>query len=164
MLRRTMQAATDPAAMRSMLEQQDRMLFNILSQPGGANALKRMTRESAMSASGGGGLGDALLEKMRQQQAGENDEEILSLARLNGQDLDLVLQQLSPDKRAALLRARETLLRNEMGYECGRFKEALSGNASLARVCLSLYLSRHACLLAHMAATMLVGSCLSGCS
>lgn len=66
MLRRTMQAASDPAAMRAMLEQQDRMLFNILAQPGGANALKRMTREAGHGGGdGGGGVSDSLVEKER---------------------------------------------------------------------------------------------------
>ena len=65
MLRRTMQAADDPAAMRSMLQQQDRMLFNILAQPGGANALKRMTRDVGGGGGEGGSGFDALTEKMR---------------------------------------------------------------------------------------------------
>ena len=135
MLRRTMRAASDPAAMRSMLEQQDRMLFNILAQPGGANALKRMTREAAMGGGGGGGgLSDGLIEKIRQSHlSAEQDEEIKSMARLSGQELAQVLQQLPPDKRAALLRARETLLRHQMGYDRVRFKDAVAANSSLAR-------------------------------
>jgi hypothetical protein len=75
MLRRTMQAASDPAAMRAMLEQQDRMLFNVLAQPGGANALRRMTREAGQGESGD--LSDSLMEQVRKKQLpAEQDEEI----------------------------------------------------------------------------------------
>ena len=83
---------------------------------------------------GGGGLSDGLIEKIRQSHlSAEQDEEIKSMARLSGQELAQVLQQLPPDKRAALLRARETLLRNQMGYDRVRFKDAVAANSSLAR-------------------------------
>jgi hypothetical protein len=100
MLRRTMQAASDPAAMRSMLEQQDRMLFNILAQPGGANALKRMTKEASAApgvseAAGRGGFSDPLVEKMRRKQLpAEEDEDIKALARLSAEELQQVLPAL----------------------------------------------------------------------
>ena len=97
MLRRTMQAAADPAAMRSMLQQQDRMLFNILAQPGGANALKRMTREVGGGGGEGGSGFDALTEKMRLKHLSpEQDEEVQALARLRGEELQQVLERLPP--------------------------------------------------------------------
>jgi len=138
MLRRTMQAAADPAAMRSMLEQQDRMLFNILAQPGGANALKRMTRDAGAAGEGGSGFSDALSENMRLKHLSpEQDEEIQSLARLRGEELRQVLERLPHDKRSAVVAAREHLLMNEMGYDRVRFKDSLAANATLARVPLS---------------------------
>ena len=137
MLRRTMLAASDPSAMRAMLEQQDRMLFNILAQPGGANALKRMTREAGNGGEGGG-VSDSLVakEKMRSGQLpAQEDEAIQALARLKGQELDQALQQLPAEMRALALAARNTLLTKEMGYDRVGFKEALASNASLAMVC-----------------------------
>jgi type III secretion system FlhB-like substrate exporter len=86
--------------MRSMLEQQDRMLFNILAQPGGANALKRMTKEASAApgvseAAGGGGFSDPLVEKMRRKQLpAEEDEDIKALARLSAEELQQVLPAL----------------------------------------------------------------------
>jgi len=79
MLRRTMQAASDPAAMRSMLQQQDRTLFNVLAQPGGENALKRLTNEGT----GDPDMNDALIEQMRLEHLPpEQDEHVLSIATL----------------------------------------------------------------------------------
>jgi len=138
MLRRTMQAAADPAAMRSMLQQQDRMLFNILAQPGGANALKRMTRDVGGGGGEGGSGFDALTEKMRLKHLSpEQDEEIQALARLRGEELQQVLERLPPEKRSAVVAARENLLMNEMGFDRVRFKASLAANSSLARVHIS---------------------------
>merc|ERR1711907_613469 len=45
LMRRSMRAAADPNYMRAMMEQQDRAMSNIQSQPGGFNALRRMHSE-----------------------------------------------------------------------------------------------------------------------
>ena len=47
--------------------------------------------------------------------------------------LGQVLPALAPDRRAALLRARENIHTNEMGYDRQAFKSVLAANASLAR-------------------------------
>lgn len=45
LLRRSMRAAADPEYMRAMMEQRDRAMNNIQSQPGGFNALRRLHSE-----------------------------------------------------------------------------------------------------------------------
>ena len=57
-----------------------------------------------------------------------------ALARLRGRELDQVLDELGPDKRALVLAARDNLLLSEMGYDRLQFKEALADNATLALV------------------------------
>ena len=116
-LQRMMQAAQSPTMMRSMLQQQDSAIRNLLAQPGGASALKRMGKQVRSSAFVDPGMVsrallplpavivNAIRRQARQKAAAAHAEALQKASQLTP-DERLVAEQCPPARRPARRPAR----------------------------------------------------------
>ena len=123
--RRLLQAVNDPSKMRTMLQQHDNSMRNVMSTPGGRSALRRTQAQGgvdlAAKAPSGMSSGSSTI-----------DPAVEHVAGLSGAAFTEALETLDASRRSQAFLLHEELFRRQHGWNRDVFKSRLAENQTLA--------------------------------